>query len=77
MKYGVVEFDDAVMHGKPVFHNTNVTIQTMFEYLEDGKSLAKFLDDYPGVNRTDAVEVLQMAKRVITSERVFKENFSA
>jgi uncharacterized protein (DUF433 family) len=76
MKYGAITVDQSSMHGKPVFQNTTVTIQTLFEYLEDGKSLEKFLNDYPAVNMKDAVEVIQMAKRAITTEKILKENFS-
>jgi len=35
------------------------------------------LSDYPAVNLKDAVEVLQMAKLAITTEKILKENFSA
>jgi uncharacterized protein (DUF433 family) len=77
MTYGIIDIDPSTMHGKPVFAGTNVTVQTLFEYLEDSKSLEKFLNDYPAVNKKDAVEVLQMAKVAITSEKILKENFSA
>jgi uncharacterized protein (DUF433 family) len=77
MKYGAISIDLATHHGKPVFQGTPVTVQTLFEYLEDGKSLDKFLTDYPAVNLKDAVEVLQMAKLAITTEKILKENFSA
>ena len=72
MMYGVIEIDSNKMHGKPVFAGTNITIQTMFEYFEDGKSLEQFLNDYPGVNKKEAIEVIQMAKLAITSENILK-----
>jgi uncharacterized protein (DUF433 family) len=75
MKYGTINFDPSHAHGKPVFENTSITIQTLFEYLEDGKSLERFLDDYPAINRKNAIEVIQMAKLFITTEKVVKENF--
>ena len=77
MKYGPIDIDPSSMHGKPVFQGTGVTIQTMFEYLEDEKSLERFLSDYPSVNKKDAVEVLQMAKVAVTTEKILKENFFA
>jgi uncharacterized protein (DUF433 family) len=76
MTYGVIDINPSTMHGKPVFQGTNITVQTMFEYLEEGKSMEKFLNDYPAVNKKDAVEVLQMAKIAVTSEKILKENFS-
>jgi uncharacterized protein (DUF433 family) len=77
MDYGAISLDGTTSNGKPVFKGTPVTVQTLFEYLEDGKSLEKFLNDYPAVNKKDAVEVLQMAKLAITTEKILKENFSA
>jgi uncharacterized protein (DUF433 family) len=77
MNYGAIRIDQDLMHGKPVFQGTNIPVQTLFEYFEDGKSLERFLADYPAVNMKDAVEVIQMAKRAITTERILKENFNA
>lgn len=76
MKYGPINFENAVLDGRPVFDGTEVPVQTFFEYLEDGKSIETFLNDYPAVNQKDAIEVLQMAKLAITTEKVVKENFS-
>lgn len=76
MKYGPIHFDSAVLNGRPVFERTEVPVQTFFEYLEDGKSMEVFLNDYPSVNQKDAIEVLQMAKLAITTEKIMKENFS-
>lgn len=75
MKYGVISTDDDVLQGRPVFENTNVPVQTMFEYLEDGKSIERFLNDYPAVNQKQAVDVIRMAKMLITSQHILKENF--
>ena len=76
MKYGVVSIDPGSMNGTPVFDGTNVAVHTFFEYLEDGKSMDKFLGDFPAVNKKDAVEVLQMANLALTTEKILKENFS-
>ena len=57
------------------FQGTDVPVKAFFEYLEDEKSMAKFLNDYPAVNKKDALEVLQMAKLALSNERILKENF--
>jgi uncharacterized protein (DUF433 family) len=77
MQFGAISIEPSVSNGKPVFQNTDITVQTLFEYLEDGKSVERFLNDYPAVNMKDAIEVLQMAKLAITTEKILKENFSA
>ncbi len=74
MKYGAITTGEQAQ-GRPVFENTNVPIQVLFEYLEDGKSIDRFLEDYPAVNKKQAVEVIQMATLLITSEDILKEKF--
>lgn len=65
------------MNGTPLFQGTDVPVKAFFEYLEDQKSVQKFLDDYPSVNRKDIDELLQMAKLALTNEKVLRENFSS
>lgn len=75
MKYGVITTGEQ-LQGRPVFENTNVPVQALFEYFEDGKSVNRFLEDYPAVNKKQAAEVIQMARLLITSEDILKAKFS-
>jgi uncharacterized protein (DUF433 family) len=76
MNYGQVCIDLEIMSGTPVFVGTRVPIQTLFDYIEGGDSLEDFLDDYPSVTKEAAIEVLEMAKQTLTSEKVLNENFA-
>jgi uncharacterized protein (DUF433 family) len=38
-----------------------VPINTLFDYLKGGESLAEFLDDFPTVEKSHAISVLEMA----------------
>ncbi len=53
------------MGGTPVFTETRVPIQTLFDYIEGGDDLNEFLDDYPSVAKEAAIEVLENGKKVI------------
>ena len=64
------------MGGTPVFVGTRVPIQTLFDYLEGGDTLEEFLDDFPSVSKESAVEVLEMAKQTLTTEKLLNENFA-
>ena len=64
------------MSGAPVFAGTRVPIQTIFDYLEGGDDLEMFLEDFPSVTKTAAINVLEMGKTFITSEKVLHENFA-
>ena len=56
--------------GTPVFTDTRVPIQNLFDYLEGGDSLAEFLDNFPNVTREHAQAVLQFAHRAMIAEIV-------
>jgi uncharacterized protein (DUF433 family) len=77
MKYGPVSIEEGEMKGTPLFDGTDVPVKAFFEYLEDEKSVSKFLNDYPAVNKKDAIEVLQIAKVALTNEKFLKEHFFA
>jgi len=76
MKYGEVNIDKEIMGGTPVFWGTRVPIQTLFDYLEGGEPLEEFLDDFPTVTENQALEVLEMAKKILITEKYLNENFA-
>ena len=76
MQYGAINIDKETMGGTPVFYGTRVPIQTLFDYLEGDDTMEDFLDDYPTVNKNQAIEVLEMAKRTLTTEKMLNENFA-
>ena len=76
MNYGAINIDRETMGGTPVFMGTRIPIQTLFDYLEGGDSLEEFIDDFPSVTRGQALEVLELAKKTVTTEKVLNENFA-
>lgn len=51
-----------IMSGVPVFKGTRVPIKALWDYLKAGESLDTFLEDYPSVQRTQAIQVLDQAQ---------------
>jgi uncharacterized protein (DUF433 family) len=76
MKYGAINIDPETMGGTPVFTGTRVPIQTLFDYLEGGESIEEFIDDYPSVTKDQAIEVLEVAKKTVTTEKLLHETFA-
>jgi uncharacterized protein (DUF433 family) len=76
MKYGAINIDPETMGGTPVFTGTRVPIQSMFDYIETGETLQEFLENFPTVKKEYAIEVLEMAKKTLTTEKVLHENFA-
>jgi uncharacterized protein (DUF433 family) len=61
--------DPETMHGVPVFRGTRVPVQTLFEYLEGGETLEDFLEGFPTVDRSLALEALDEAKQLLLAQR--------
>jgi uncharacterized protein (DUF433 family) len=58
----VIVKNPAILSGEPVFRGTRVPFKSLTDYLEHGRSLAEFLDDFPGVSRQDAIAALEQAR---------------
>ena len=54
-----------VLGGTPVFSGTRVPVRILIEYLEAGDRLDDFLDSFPTVSRSQAIEVLERAKATL------------
>ncbi len=76
MNYGPINIDPETMGGTPVFTGTRVPVQTLFDYIEGGDDLNEFLNDYPTVSKKAAIQVLEMAKKSLTTEKMLNENFA-
>jgi uncharacterized protein (DUF433 family) len=62
----VINIDKEILHGTPVFKNTRVPVQTLFDYLEES-SLEEFLKGFPSVTRRQAEKVIEFAGKLIHS----------
>ena len=65
----VVVRDPEVMSGEPTFRGTRVLVRTLFEYLEAGHSLERFLEGFPTVGREMALRALEEAKETLLASR--------
>jgi uncharacterized protein (DUF433 family) len=57
--------DPETMHGVPVFRGARVPVQTLFDYLEGGDTLEEFLEGFPTVSRSLALEAPEEAKQLL------------
>ena len=66
----VVHSDPEILGGTPVFVDTRVPVQSLFDYLEGGETLDRFLGQFPSVKRAQAIAALDMARdSVLTRAR--------
>ncbi len=77
MEGRVINIDQEILGGTPVFYGTRVPIKNLFDYLETGDSIDSFLEDFDGVSKEQVVKLLEMSQRLIESSTdILNENFA-
>ncbi len=66
----IITIDSEILGGQPVFKDTRVPVESLFDHLEAGVSLNEFLDDFPTVSRENAVALLNFANTIISSKDI-------
>ena len=61
MNNPVVHSHPEIVSGEPVFVGTRVPARNLLEWLEGGHTLDEFLDNFPSVERDQAVAFLEQA----------------
>jgi uncharacterized protein (DUF433 family) len=64
-KQSVVHSDPEILSGIPVFVGSRVPFQNLIDYIEAGHTLDEFLEDFPSVNRDQALAALEEAKEAV------------
>jgi uncharacterized protein (DUF433 family) len=60
----VIEINNEILAGTPVFRGTRVAIKTLFDYLEVS-SLDDFLEGFPTVTRQQAEVVIELSSALL------------
>ena len=58
----VVHSDPDILGGTPVFVDTRVPVQSLFDHLEGGDTVDEFLRQFPSVKREQAIAALDLAR---------------
>jgi uncharacterized protein (DUF433 family) len=61
----LISRDPEIMSGALVFAGTRVPVKALFDYLEGGDPLEEFLEDFPTVEKSHAISVLEMARETL------------
>lgn len=59
--------DQEILSGNPLFKGTRVPAQTLFDHLKKGESVDAFLNDFSSVKREQAIAIIQIASKILTS----------
>jgi uncharacterized protein (DUF433 family) len=68
MLNNVITRDPEILGGAPVFAGTRVPFDALLDYIEGGKTLDEFLDDFPTVTRDAAIAALEQTKALLASQ---------
>jgi uncharacterized protein (DUF433 family) len=68
MPNNVITRDPEILGGAPVFAGTRVPFDALLDYIEGGKTLDEFLDDFPTVTRDAAIAALEQAKALVAAQ---------
>lgn len=66
----LISIDSEILGGQPVFKGTRVPVETLFLHLEKGIALDEFLADFSSVTKEQAVALLELAEKLITSKNI-------
>jgi uncharacterized protein (DUF433 family) len=66
----IITIDEEILGGQPVFRGTRVPVESLFDHLEAGVPLDEFLEDFPTVSKEQAIALLDVANKLLTSKNV-------
>lgn len=66
----LITIDRDILGGQPVFKGTRVPVESLFDHLEVGVSLDEFLEDFPTVSKDQAIALLNIANKLLTSKDI-------
>jgi uncharacterized protein (DUF433 family) len=61
----VIIRDPEILSGMPVFAGTRVPAKNLIDYLEHGRSVEEFPDDFPTVRREQVIAALEEVKELL------------
>ncbi len=64
MNSSAIVVDPEILNGMPCIAGTQVTVQLLFDYLDNGHPLSDFLDEHPEVTAEQANRVLVESGRM-------------
>lgn len=76
MKNKIINIDPEILSGTPVFSGTRVPIYILFDYIEGGDSLNVFLENYPSVSKDHVLRVLDLAEKLVTTDKYMNEDIA-
>jgi uncharacterized protein (DUF433 family) len=68
----IITVNPEILGSQPVFKGTRVPVESLFDYLESGETLDSFLDNFPTVTKVQAMAVIEIASKLLSSQNILK-----
>ncbi len=68
----IIISDPEILNGTPVFKGTRVPIKNLFDYLEAGDSLDKFLEDFDYIPKESVLAVLKFTEQIFSQPSIYE-----
>ncbi len=74
MESKVISVNPEILSGMPVFQGTRVPIKNLFDYIETGNTLEKFLEEFPSVRKEQVISLMELAENILISNaRIYED----
>jgi uncharacterized protein (DUF433 family) len=68
----IITVKPEILGNQPVFKGTRVPVESLFDYLESGETLDIFLENFPTVTKVQAMAVIEIASKLLSSQYIVK-----
>jgi uncharacterized protein (DUF433 family) len=68
----IIISDAEILNGTPVFKGTRVPVKNLFNYLEAGDSVDKFLKDFDYIPKESVLAVLKFTEQIFSQPAVYE-----
>jgi len=68
----IIISDPEILNGTPVFKGTRVPVKNLFDYLEAGDSVDKFLEDFDYIPKESVLAVLKFTEQIFSQPSIYK-----
>jgi len=65
----IISRDKEILGGTPVFKGTRVPVRALWDYLKAGQTVEDFLEDFPSVNREQAIGLIERAQQKVVNSK--------
>jgi uncharacterized protein (DUF433 family) len=69
---GIIISDPEILNGTPVFKGTRVPVKNLFDYLEAGDSVDKFLEDFDYISKESVVAILKFTEQIFSQSSMYE-----